>query len=91
MLTAEALQRGKVAKHLTTVENGMEAMLCLRRQGKYEGCRRPDLILLDLKLPLRSGHEVLAEIKADADLRSIPVIVLTRSPAATDVARAIRS
>jgi DNA-binding response OmpR family regulator len=60
-------------------------MAFLRRQGKYAGASRPDLILLDLKLPLKSGFEVLAEIKADAALQTIPVVVLTSSPLEADV------
>ena len=64
----------------------MEALDFLRREGKYADAPRPDLILLDLNLPKKDGREVLAEIKADADLQRIPVVVLTTSKAEEDVA-----
>jgi two-component system, chemotaxis family, response regulator Rcp1 len=84
-LTLEAFKRGKLGSRLTAVENGLEAMAFLRRQGKHAKARRPDLVLLDLKLPLKSGFEVLGEIKADAALQTIPVVVLTSSPRDVDV------
>jgi CheY-like chemotaxis protein len=87
-LTIEALKRGKLAHHLSVVEDGVEAMAFLRRQGKYARAVRPDLILLDLKLPRKDGHEVLAELKADEGLQDIPVVVLTCSPADVDMLRA---
>lgn len=87
-LIAEAFERGPIVSHLSIVENGVEAMRFLRGLGKYAGVPRANLILLDLNMPLKDGYEVLAEIKADEDLKSIPVIVLTSSPAESDVARA---
>jgi CheY-like chemotaxis protein len=84
-LTVEALKEGKVRNNLHTVEDGMEALAYLRQEGKYAGVPRPDLILLDLNLPKMSGQEVLAEIKADPDLRRIPVVILTVSKAEQDV------
>lgn len=84
-LTREALREGKVRNKLHVVEDGVEAMAFLRREGEYADAVRPDLIFLDLNLPKKSGHEVLAEIKADEDLRRIPVVVLTISKAERDV------
>jgi two-component system, chemotaxis family, response regulator Rcp1 len=87
-LTLDALKQTKLGSRVTVVENGVQAMSFLRQQGKYAAAPRPDLILLDLKLPLKSGFEVLAEIKADAALQSIPVVVLTSSPLPADVLKA---
>lgn len=86
-LTIEALREGKVRNHLNVVRDGAEAMEYLRRQGGFAGSRRPDLILLDLNLPRMDGREVLAAIKSDADLKAIPVVVLTTSSAEVDVLR----
>ena len=69
------------------VENGVEALAFLRREGRYAGTPRPDLILLDLNLPKKSGIEVLHEIKKDEDLRIIPVVVLTTSKAEEDIVK----
>ncbi len=87
-LTIEALNEAKVRNHLSVVEDGVEALAFLRRQGKYADAPRPDLIMLDLNLPRKDGREVLAEIKADDQLRVIPVVVLTTSRAEQDVLRA---
>lgn len=87
-LTVEALREAKMRNHLNTVEDGVQAMEFLRRQGKYADAPRPDLIMLDLNLPRKDGREVLAEIKADEDLKTIPVVVLTTSRAEQDVLRA---
>jgi CheY-like chemotaxis protein len=84
-LTMEALDAGKVANKLTLVEDGVEAMAYLRRQGKYAKVARPDLIMLDLNLPRKDGREVLAQMKADPDLKVIPVIVLTTSRSDKDI------
>jgi len=86
-LTLEALKDGKVNNHLSVVEDGVEALAFLRREGKYADASRPDLILLDLNLPKKDGREVLEEIKNDAELRSIPVVILTTSKAEEDVYR----
>ena len=86
-LTIEALKEGRVINHLMVVHDGEEAVALLRRQGQYANAARPDLILLDLNLPRKSGMEVLAEIKADPDLKRIPVVVLTTSQAEEDVLR----
>jgi chemotaxis family two-component system response regulator Rcp1 len=84
-LTQEALKDGKVLNNLHVVEDGVEAMAFLRREGQRTDAVHPDVILLDLNLPRKDGREVLAEIKADPDLRRIPVVVLTTSHAEQDV------
>jgi CheY-like chemotaxis protein len=85
-LTRETLKEGKIHTHLSVAGDGEEALAFLRRQGPHEAAVRPDLILLDLNLPRKSGREVLAEIKADEHLRRIPVVVLTSSQAERDIA-----
>jgi two-component system, chemotaxis family, response regulator Rcp1 len=87
-LTQEAFRDGNVNASLSVVKDGVEAMSCLRRLGQYGSAARPDLILLDLNLPRKNGREVLAEIKADDDLKRIPVVVLTTSDSDTDVLNA---
>ena len=84
-LTREALTNGKVKHELHVARDGVEAMAFLRNQGAFQKAPRPDMILLDLNLPRKDGREVLAEIKADPDLRSIPVIILTSSQADEDI------
>ncbi len=76
-----------MGNRVSTVEDGVEALRFLRREGPYADAPRPDLILLDLNLPRKDGREVLAEIKADPDLRTIPVVVLTTATAEQDVLR----
>ena len=87
-LTREAMKEAKVRNQLNVVGDGVEALEYLRRQGRFTDAPRPDLILLDLNLPKKDGREVLAEIKADPLLRSIPVVVLTTSNADVDVEQA---
>ncbi len=84
-LTVEALKEGKVRNNFHTVEDGVEALAFLRRQGPYADAPRPDLVLLDLNLPKKNGREVLAEIKEDPELRRIPVVILTVSQAEQDI------
>jgi len=84
-LTIEALEAGKVANKLKLVEDGVEAMAYLKREGKYAKAVRPDLIMLDLNLPRKDGREVLAEIKNSPELRTIPIIVLTTSRSDKDI------
>ena len=84
-LAREALENSKVHNTLHVVGDGEAAMAFLRRKGKHAGAPRPDLVLLDLNLPKKNGREVLAEIKADADLKSIPVVILTSSKAEEDI------
>ncbi|MEJ2366626.1 MAG: response regulator [Deltaproteobacteria bacterium] len=86
-LTKEVLMEGKVRNNLQTVGDGVEAMAFLRKENNYAEAPRPDLILLDLNLPKKDGREVLQEIKADHQLRTIPVVVLTTSAADEDILR----
>jgi len=86
-LTLEAMRESKVIVNLSVAPDGEEALAFLRKQGPYQGAPRPDLILMDLNLPKKDGREVLAEIKIDADLRRIPVVVLTTSRAEEDILR----
>jgi chemotaxis family two-component system response regulator Rcp1 len=86
-LTREVFKECKVLNNLSVTEDGEEAMAFLRRQGPYAKVTRPDLVLLDLNLPKKSGREVLAELKADPVLRRIPVVVLTTSSAETDIVK----
>jgi two-component system response regulator len=88
MLAEEALERAKMRNNLHVVKDGVEAMAFLRKQGKYANVPRPDLMLLDLNMPRKDGREVLAEVKADEDLKCIPVVVLTTSQAQEDVMKA---
>jgi CheY-like chemotaxis protein len=78
-LTIDALRRGRVRNRVTLMEDGVEAMAYLRREGSHAEAPRPDLILLDLHLPRKDGLEVLDEIKQDPNLRRIPVVMMTRS------------
>ena len=84
-LTQEALKSGKVIHDLVVAQDGFEAMAYLRSQPPFHKAVRPDIILLDLNLPKKDGREVLAEIKEDSNLRSIPVVVLTTSQAEEDI------
>ena len=84
-LTVEAFKEGEVSNNLTVVEDGVEAISYLRREGQYANASRPDIILLDLNLPRKHGREVLAEVKEDPDLRRIPVIILTTSRNEKDI------
>lgn len=87
-LIRQSFKDFKIANDLHEVKDGVEALRYLRRQGPYAWAARPDLILLDLNLPRKNGHEVLAEIKKDPSLRQIPVVILSSSEAAADVAKA---
>lgn len=84
-LTREGLATGKMLVNLHTVDDGIKALRYLRREEPYADVIRPDIILLDLNLPRMDGRETLKEIKADARLRRIPVIVLTTSEADIDI------
>ncbi|HXP29184.1 MAG TPA: response regulator [Solirubrobacteraceae bacterium] len=87
MLIREAFAENKVGNVLSVVNDGVEAMRFVRGEGEYSSLERPDLVLLDLNLPRKSGAEVLAEIKGDPSLSTIPVVVLTTSQAEEDVLR----
>jgi CheY-like chemotaxis protein len=84
-LTIEALKEGRISNNLSVARDGLEAMEFLHKAGKFADSPAVDLILLDLNLPKKDGREVLAEIKADPDLKSIPVVVMTTSKAEEDI------
>ena|SRR5215470_1162952 len=86
-LTIEALRDSKIHNHLSVARDGVEALAFLHREAGFANAVRPDLILLDLNLPRKDGREVLAEVKADPALRTIPVVILTTSKAERDVMR----
>jgi two-component system, chemotaxis family, response regulator Rcp1 len=87
-LIMETFREGKICNKIFVVEDGVEALALLRHEGKYDSVPRPDLILLDLSLPRKSGQELLAEIKQDPDLKRIPVVVITSSLAEKDILEA---
>ncbi len=86
-LTREALEESPLDIELHVVRDGVEAMAFLRREGAHADAQRPDLVLLDLNLPRMDGREVLARIRADRELRRLPVVILTVSTAEEDVLR----
>jgi CheY-like chemotaxis protein len=87
VLIKEAFEYNKVHNALHVVSDGVEALDFLYRRNGHEGAPRPDLVLLDLNLPRKDGREVLEEVKADPDLRTIPIVVLTTSEAEEDILR----
>ena len=87
-LTQEAMREAKMTNILHVVEDGEQAMDFLQRRGRFKDAPRPDLILLDLNLPKKDGRAVLAEVKADPDLKRIPVVILTTSRSDEDVLHA---
>ncbi len=89
-LVTRSLEKAPVPSEIYRVANGADALLFLRRRGRFVNHPRPDVVLLDLKLPKVNGHEVLAAIKEDEDLRMIPVVVMTTSRDETDRAKAYR-
>ena len=84
-LTKEAFKEGRIKNKLNVVTDGEEAVLYLKKAGKYKDAETPDMILLDLNLPKKDGREVLTEIKSDTNLKQIPVIILTTSSAHQDI------
>ncbi len=86
-LTVEALKQTKMLTNLSFARDGIEALAFLRRQGKQADAPRPDIIFLDLNMPRMDGREALAEMKKDADLKHIPVVVLTTSSDEEDILR----
>jgi two-component system, cell cycle sensor histidine kinase and response regulator CckA len=88
LLAIEALKSSGLMNSLSVVDNGVDAMHYLRKEGRFAGAKRPDLVLLDLNLPKKGGHEVLAEVESDPRLMYIPVIVLTTSRSDEDLLRA---
>ena len=91
LITREAFELSPVTSTLHVVGDGEQAMHFLRRTSQFAGAPRPGLILLDLNLPRRNGLEVLAELKADPDLLTIPVVILTTSQAETDIVASYQS
>jgi CheY-like chemotaxis protein len=87
-LTATALRDARIANNVSVVPDGESALAFLKREGKYSDATRPDLVFLDLSLPRVNGHQVLAEMKADPQLRPIPVVIVSGSRAEADIARA---
>jgi CheY-like chemotaxis protein len=87
MLTRKALEQGKLANNLHVTTDGVDALEFLRQDGEYEDAPRPDLILLDLNMPRTDRQEVLEELRADDELRRIPVVVLTSSESEEDIVR----
>ena len=87
VLIKEAFEYNKVHNALHVVSDGVQALDFLYRRGGHENAPRPDLVLLDLNLPRKDGREVLEEVKADPDLRTIPIVVLTTSEAEEDIVR----
>ncbi len=87
LMTREAFEHYQIRNTLHVVGDGEQAMQFLRQAGEYTSMPRPGLILLDLNLPRRNGLEVLADVKSDAELLSIPVVVLTTSQAEEDILR----
>ena len=86
LMIEEALQAAPVVPNIHRVSDGQEALDFLHREGEYAHAPRPDLVLLDLNMPRVSGHDVLAAVKSDADLKAIPIVVLTTSEADADIA-----
>ena len=87
-LIEEVFEEAKIRNNIHVAEDGEEAVLYLRGEGKFSGSPRPDIILLDLNLPKKDGREVLKEIKEDDNLKNIPVVILTTSNAEKDILRA---
>ena len=86
-LTQEAFREANVSIHLHVASDGVEAMEFLRKEKSHVDAPRPDLILLDLNLPRMDGREVLAHIKADDNLKTIPTVILTTSNAEADIVK----
>lgn len=91
LLTLDAFEESKIKTRISVVRNGAEALDFLYLKGAYKDESRPDLILLDINLPIYNGHEVLKKIKEDATLKKIPVIILTTSASQKDINRAYES
>lgn len=89
-LTLEALKDARLKNNVTVMENGVDALAFLRKEGPHKDAVTPDLILLDLNLPRKDGHEVLSELKMDEDLSIIPVVVLTTSVADEDIVKSYK-
>lgn len=90
-LTRRAFKKGKIPSQIQVAKNGEEGLALLRREPPFETASRPDLIMLDLNMPRMNGHEFLEIIKADDDLKSIPVIVMTMSQSDVDMTKSYRN
>lgn len=90
LLTTEALSEGKIANNLSVVKNGKDALDFVFKRGEFKEVNSPNLILLDINLPLRNGHEVLEELKSNEKTKHIPVIMLTTSSSENDIKLAYR-
>ena len=88
VLTIEAFEECKVKTEISVAKNGKEALDFLFKRGAFVDAKRPDLILLDINIPIFNGHEVLKQIKSDANLKKIPVIMLTTSSGQKDIEKA---
>ena len=88
ILTLDAFEESKFKTQVSVVRNGQEALDFLKKQGEYSDAQKPDLILLDINIPIFNGHEVLEEIKQDENLKRIPVIMLTTSSNQNDIKKA---
>lgn len=91
LLTQEAFRDARIANRLHVTRDGVEALSFLRREAPFEDAARPDVILLDINMPRMGGLEMLREVKADEELRTIPVVVLTTSQADEDILRSYQS
>jgi len=87
-LVAEALKESPIQTQISVVDDGVQALACLRQEGEYAEMSRPDIILLDLNLPKKDGCQVLTEIKADPTFKRLPVLILTSSGAQEDIIQA---
>ena len=88
LIAREGFFGAKMLNDLHVADDGIEAIEFLNQRGKYVDAPRPDLIVLDLNMPRKNGQEVLAEIKADANLKNIPVVILTTSKSEDDITKA---
>lgn len=89
-LTMEAFKDSKILNNLNVVNDGVEAIQYLKKEGSYTNSTRPDMVLLDLNLPKKNGREVLAEVKSDDTLKTIPIVVLTTSQSEEDISSAYK-
>lgn len=88
LLTQDAFEESKINTEISVARNGKEALDFLYKKGDFSDAKKPDLILLDINLPIYNGHEVLKQIKTDLDLKKIPIIMLTTSAFSNDINQA---
>lgn len=87
-LVMRAMRKNNIANEIMHVSDGAQAIAYLRKQPPFEDAKRPDIVILDLNMPKKNGHEVIEDIKSDPQLSSIPIVVLTTSKSEADRARA---